>query len=74
MDRRLTAFGRPLDVLGLDDVALDELHPDLGERGRFLRLADERLDGVAPSDQLLADVGPGEAGATSDEDGAQAGS
>jgi hypothetical protein len=70
VDRGVAARGRPGDILRIDDVTHDELDADRRERSGFFGAADEGLHGVAALDQLLADVGAGEPGATGDEDGA----
>ena len=68
MDGRLGALGRAQHVVAIADVALDQLDSDLGQRGGFVRIADQGPNVVAALDQLLADVAAGLAGGTGDED------
>lgn len=61
VDGSLASRGCPLDVVGLDQVALDQLDPDLGEGDGLVGIADERLDDSPRSIscwQTLAPVSP----------------
>jgi hypothetical protein len=62
VDGRVAARGGSQDILGVDDVPPDQLDADRRERRGFVRVPDQRFHGVAALDQLLADVGAGEAG------------
>ena len=74
VDGRVGALGRAQHVVGVADVALDQLHTDLGQRGGFVRIANQRAHLVATLDQLLAHVAAGLSGGTGDEDRAGHGS
>ena len=68
VDSRLGALGRAQHVVGVADVALDQLDTDIGQRGGFVRIADQGPNLIAPLDQLLADVAAGLPGRAGDED------
>ena len=68
MDGRLSTLGRAHHVVAVADVALDQLDSDIGQRGGFVRIADQGPNLVAPLDQLLANVAAGLPGRAGDED------
>ena len=74
VDGRLGALGRAQHVVGVADVALDQFDADLGQRGGFVGIANQRAHLVAALDQLLADVASGLPGGAGDEDRAGHGS
>ena len=69
VDGRFAPLAAATHVVGVGDVALDQLDADGSECRRLVGVADERPDIVAALDELLADVGAGEAGSAGDEDG-----
>src|ERR1700728_3758712 len=68
MDACLSALGRAQHVVGVADVTPDQLDSDIGQRGGFVRIADQGPNPIAPLDQLLADVAASLPGRAGDED------
>ena len=56
-------------VVGVGDVPGDDLDPQVDERTGVGPVPGQGPDGVAPLEQELADVGPGQPGGAGDEDG-----
>ena len=54
---RLAALRRTHDVIGIGDVSLHYLYADRRQRLGVAGIADEGSNGIAPFDQLFADVG-----------------
>ena len=68
VDGRLGATGRAKHIIGIADVALDQLDADRAQRRGLVGIADQGTDMITALDQLLTDIAAGLTGGTGDED------
>ncbi len=61
--------GRTQHVVRIGDVPGHDVDPQVDERAGVGPGAGQGPDGVAPFDEELGDVGPGQTGSAGDEDG-----